>query len=124
MMEERVTLDHDPASARAARAFVAEVLENSPARDCAEVARLLVNELVTNALLHARSPMEITVRVEADAVRVDVQDGADRLPVLLADPGDAIAGRGLHIVEELAARWGAERLPSGGKTVWFELPYA
>lgn len=123
MTERRVAFELDPASARAARTFVADVLAQSAAQDCADVARLLVNELVTNALLHARSRVEVVVRVQPRTVRVDVHDAVERLPYLLSDPGDAIAGRGLHIVDELAARWGAEPLPTGGKTVWFELTY-
>ncbi|HVL99495.1 MAG TPA: ATP-binding protein [Egibacteraceae bacterium] len=123
MSEARHALALDPASARAARAFVADVLATSPAKECTDIACLLVSELVTNALLHARSPVQLLVRVEDATVRVEVGDDAERLPVRMVEPGDAIAGRGLHIVEELAARWGAERRPSGGKAVWFELSY-
>lgn len=123
MSEFRLGLPQEPASARAARSFVAEVLEESPARDCADTARLLVSELVSNALLHARTAMEVVVRIGATTVRIEVHDGVERLPVPIAEPGDALAGRGLHIVDELAAGWGAQPR-RGGKAVWFELPYA
>lgn len=115
-----MALAKDPGSARTARSFVTQVLAQSPARECAETARLLVSELVTNALLHARSDVEVIVRVDATRVRVEVHDHEERLPFLIAEPGDTIAGRGLHIVEELASGWGAERR-RGGKAVWFEL---
>lgn len=123
MTEEQLTLAMSPASARAARAFVVDVLTGSPARECIDVASLLTSELVTNALLHARSAVQVRVRVGASSVRVEVHDDADRLPSLMAEPGHAFAGRGLHIVDALAGSWGADPGPAGGKAVWFELPY-
>lgn len=122
MSEFRRELPAEPASARAARAFVDEVLTNSAARDCTDTANLLVSELVTNALLHARSDVEVVVRVEEATVRVEVHDAAERLPVRIAEPGETLAGRGLHILDALAADWGAEPR-TGGKAVWFELRY-
>lgn len=122
MSEHRLALAPEPASVRAARSFVAEVLGGTPAQGCAETARLLVSELVSNALLHAGAAVEVVVRMEAGTVRVEVLDAAQRLPVKIAEPGDALAGRGLHIIDELSAGWGAE--PRGaGKAVWFELDY-
>lgn len=120
MSEFRLALEKAPDSARAARSFVSRVLAGSPASGCAETAELLVSELVTNALLHARSGVEVVVRVDPTRVRVEVHDTEERLPFLIAEPGDTIAGRGLHIVEELASGWGAEPR-EGGKAVWFEL---
>lgn len=123
MSEFRRELPREPASAGAARAFVDEVLVDSPARDCTDVATLLVSELVTNALLHARSGVEVVVRVGEIMVRIEVHDAAARLPERIAEPGETLAGRGLHILDALAAAWGAEPR-TGGKAVWFELPYA
>lgn len=123
MNEFRLALAQDPASAPAARAFVGDVLERSPAGECADTARLLVSELVSNALLHARTDIELVVRVGAATVRVEVHDAVARLPVIIAEPGDTLAGRGLHIVEELSSGWGAEPR-RGGKVVWFEMSYA
>lgn len=122
MSEFRLPLPQEPASARTARSFVGDVLADSPASECADTATLLVSELVTNALLHARTDVEVVVRVDPARVRVEVHDALERLPSLLAQPGDTLAGRGLHIVDELAAGWGAEP-QNGGKTVWFELSY-
>lgn len=123
MREFRLALEPEPSSARMARSFVAEVLANSPAVECADTARLLVSELVTNALLHAHTHVEVVVRVDAATVRVEVHDAGERLPYLLAEPGDTLAGRGLHIVQSLAADWGADPREDG-KAVWFELAYA
>lgn len=122
MSEFRRQLPQEPASARAARAFVVDVLADSPARDCADTANLLVSELVTNALLHARSDVEVVVRIRQTTVRIEVHDATERLPVRIAEPGETLAGRGLHILDALAVDWGAEPR-TGGKAVWFELRY-
>ncbi len=86
-----------------------------------EIAVLCLNELVTNALLHARS---------ASRLEVDLDD--TRLLVLVSDEGqasslsaqlsqtDAARGRGLALVEQLSEAWGTER-DSSGTTVWFQL---
>lgn len=124
LSEARLELPPEPASVRAARAFVADALAGTPADDCADDARLLVSELVTNALLHARSPLEVVVRLADGLVRVEVRDEVDHLPAVMTGPEPTMAGRGLLIVQELSDGWGAEPLGAGGKTVWFELSYA
>jgi len=89
--------------------------------DSADTVALLVSEMATNAVLHAYGP-EIRVRVldRGLRLRVEVSDGSAALPV----PRDASAraenGRGLALVEALAAGWGTDLSP-GGKTVWFEV---
>jgi hypothetical protein len=56
-------------------------------------------------------------------LRVEVHDGNSRHPTPSPAPADATSGRGLHLVESLAERWGVEGTPDG-KVVWFELPFA
>ncbi|MDX2546888.1 ATP-binding SpoIIE family protein phosphatase [Streptomyces sp. WI04-05B] len=87
---------------------------------------LAVTELVTNALVHADSEVEIRLREYADRLRVDVRDSDPRpplpTPVLASGETDRESehGRGLLIVDALASSWGNS--PSGhGKSVWFEL---
>ncbi len=88
---------------------------------------LLATEVVTNALIHAHSEVEVRLREYADRVRVDVRDSDPHPPVpaaiLTADAADNQAsesGRGLLIVEMLAAAWGSS--PTGrGKTTWFDV---
>jgi len=87
-------------------------------------ARLLVSELVTNAVRHV--PAEHAGGVE---LRVEVRDGRLRAEVHDAGPGfeprprmdgpDVPSGWGLHIVDRVASRWGVEH--QGGSVVWFEL---
>jgi anti-sigma regulatory factor (Ser/Thr protein kinase) len=83
-------------------------------------AELLVSELVTNSLFHARTAVVVSVDRIGDAIRFSVRDGArDRVPTLRVlddEPG----GLGLHLVDRLAARWGVEP-HERGKRVWFDL---
>jgi len=85
-------------------------------------ARLLVSELVTNAVLHAAEPITLEVAVCDARLRVEVFDGDDRAAVLAVRRanGDAMAGRGLTIIDAFSHRWGVRR-HRGGKSVWAEL---
>lgn len=86
-------------------------------------AQLLTTELVTNALIHARSASTVTVVREAvDSVRIEVADRSSAMPIPRAWGPEAATGRGLHIVDRLSAAWGVRPDASGeGKVVWFEL---
>ena len=86
----------------------------------ADTLLLLVSELVTNAVLHARSTATVRLDLGTDAVRVEVQDGEERLPGVVDPDVDREGGRGLQMVEQLADRYGWTRL-GDGKSVWFEL---
>lgn len=107
-------------SARAARRFVAAALVRSGLAGAAELAALLVNELVTNAILHAGTDIEVRLRQAEARIRVEVADGGAGTVEVRDFGADASTGRGLLLIEELADEWGAE--PDGaGKVVWFEL---
>ncbi|HVU74587.1 MAG TPA: ATP-binding protein [Mycobacteriales bacterium] len=112
-----------PSSAAEARAYVRDALDRlAPCADL-EVAVLLVSELVTNAVAHARGDdLSLTIEICDPYVRLEVQDGsiADLL-VPAEAPLDATGGRGLLLLDRLASRWGVRDLPEG-KAVWFELP--
>ncbi len=78
---------------------------------------LLVAELAANAVRHARTHFELSLRLQSGSLLVAVSD-ADCAPPELVDPlPTASGGRGLLIVNALATSWGWEPLP-GGKTVW------
>ena len=111
-------------SAGAARRFLRHELEQLEVGEPpAEATVLLTNELISNAVLHARTDMELRVRTWDDVIRVEVHDGNTRRPSPAPAPADATSGRGLHLVEALADRWGIDGTPDG-KVVWFELPIA
>jgi anti-sigma regulatory factor (Ser/Thr protein kinase) len=111
-----------PEAVRLARRFTEGLLEDwpEPARN---VAVLLVSELATNAVLHARTPFGLTITADGPRVRVAVADGSLGAPVLKDFGPEAITGRGIRLVDSLSQRWGTERREDG-KTVWFELAAA
>lgn len=111
-----MALDAEATTPRRAREAVAEVLAEEP---CLPELLLCVSEVVTNAVVHTRSPRRLRVTQRPGAVRVEVTDGDPRRPVVRPDDPTASSGRGLRIVEQLAARWGTEPT-GGGKAVWFE----
>jgi anti-sigma regulatory factor (Ser/Thr protein kinase) len=92
----------------------------------AQDAGLAASEMVTNAVLHAGGVVHVTIRRLGRGMRLEVQDGSPRLPVVGADrPEDLLAtrsmtGRGLALLAATADRWGAD--PTGpGKVVWAEV---
>ena len=102
-----------------ARAYCDGVLESCGQDERSADARLLVSELVTNAVLHAGTEIEVNVVVRFDAIRIEVTDLGVDLPQRWVHEDDT-SGRGLPIVEALACTWGVVEL-GGGKTVWCEL---
>ncbi|WP_329603027.1 ATP-binding protein [Actinomadura soli] len=82
--------------------------------------RLIVSELVTNALVHGDGPIVLRVfQDECDGLPViEVRDDGDGRPVIRAENHAAIGGRGLLMVAGLAHSWGTRSLPGGGKVAW------
>jgi PAS domain S-box-containing protein len=116
-----ITVPAAPASVRQVRALVRATLEASDVEaHTVDTALLLVSELVTNAVLHAHTDVQVRIEV-GQRLRVEVQDGATILPAPRAHDIDSIAGRGLEIVERLADGFGVDQLPGQGKCVWFTM---
>lgn len=111
----------DPSEVSRARELVRDQLRLWSRQAVGETAELLVSELVTNAVRHARGGRVELRLVRSGATLIcEVEDEDHTLPTLLnAGPGDEF-GRGLRIVSVLAKEWGTSRTASG-KTVWFEL---
>ena len=109
-------------SAGASRRYVARRLAELDATAVEDAAELGVSELVTNAILHGRTRLAVTVeRTPAGRVRVEVSDGSPVLPQQRRTSATATTGRGLGIVAALSSDWGVEALPgAAGKCVWFE----
>ncbi len=113
----------DMQGVRRTRRFLREWLHTWELAPMSETMELLISEVVTNALVHGDSDVDIHVRRYPDRIRVEVRDTdpSPALPVFLSTSDDeAEGGRGLVIVSALATAWGNS--PSGrGKTVWFEI---
>lgn len=122
MLEACVDLACDPEMVAVARRFVARQLRLwEVADDHLDEAVLLTSELLSNAVLHARTDARLTITSREDGtLRVEVADENPRLPISVAPPDEAQSGRGLWLVETIATAWGVERTELG-KTVWFEL---
>jgi anti-sigma regulatory factor (Ser/Thr protein kinase) len=88
--------------------------------DTIDTAVLCLSELVTNALIHTHAGCELRVLLDHGVLTTTIRDGgAGGLERRGGDPL-GVHGRGLHVVDVLAARWGS-RLDSVGTTVWFVL---
>lgn len=81
---------------------------------------LLTSEIVTNAFTHGRSDARLRADADQQAIVVQVADDNSRHPTAVPRDVNALDGRGIHIVDLLAARWGVRDDPFG-KTVWFEV---
>ena len=110
----------EPRSAAVARRFVQATLHAWEWPGADDVVSLLVSELVTNALLHARTDVRVHVTQKGTRMRVAVTDHAVRQPTHRDHTAGSTTGRGLELVDALAAEWGVDSV-RGGKTVWFEL---
>lgn len=109
-------------SVAAARRLVDETLAAAGVdADTLDTAVLLTSEVVTNAVLHARTEVVVSVAVDAAVVVVEVSDGSPALPRPRRHDADSITGRGLDLVEMLATAYGTRPDAGGGKTVWFSL---
>ncbi len=115
-----VDLPPEPSSATRARTLAREQLEASCSTDTVETVALLVTELVTNAILHARTPLLLTLESCPGHVRICVEDHSIDQPAVRSYESDAVTGRGLALVEQLASTWGVDTTPVG-KVVWCEV---
>lgn len=125
-MDEQVILPDGPEGASFARRATARAAELWRLdRELTETALLLVSELVTNAIRHGSPPVRLSLHLDREpgSLRVEVTDSSPSPPKVggTVEP-DQTGGRGLLIVQQLAARWGSN-VPASrlGKTVWFEL---
>jgi anti-sigma regulatory factor (Ser/Thr protein kinase) len=112
-----------PAQATAparARRFVSATLA-AWGVDGGDDAVLVVSELATNALLHARSPMTVRLVEEDRALLLSVADESPVPPRAKSFSVESGTGRGLRLISSLASAWGVENV-TGGKVVWCRIP--
>lgn len=108
-------------SAATARDFVGTTLSEWHLDDLLDAAELATSELVTNAVLHARTDVELALARNGDGLRVEVSDRSTMMPAPRGFREDATTGRGLSLVRALAQDAGVD-VDDDGKTVWFTLP--
>ena len=82
---------------------------------------LLVTELVSNGVRHARTELELHLSFDGSCLRIAVSDGDTRPPVVHARQEVTVGGWGLALIDALSSSWGTEIEGAGGKTVWFEI---
>jgi anti-sigma regulatory factor (Ser/Thr protein kinase) len=112
-------------SAGAGRQFLAARLAEWQLDHLSDGALVCVSEVITNAVVHAGSHAELSMRVTRGVLRVGVRDvGASAIPTVRppATPDDT-HGRGLLLVEALSDKWGTIE-EGGSKVVWFEMSTA
>ncbi len=109
-----------PSSVGEARRFVRETCADELGTDLVEDAVLLASELVTNAVIHAKSKARVRLSQSEGRLRVAVTDQGGGAPQLGCAEATDEAGRGLTMVSQLAASWGVT-VGAVGKTVWFTL---
>jgi len=121
----------EPKAAAAARRFVRETLQAwavtgaTDEHGLVDDAVLLTSELVTNAVVHAGTPVQVTCRLADGAVEIVVSDGhpgrlVPEAPEREAVPSERTGGRGLLLPAALASAWGVA-YGRASKAVWFRL---
>ncbi|MFF7770995.1 ATP-binding protein [Streptomyces massasporeus] len=116
-------------SVAADRALVAEVrhsvrttLASWGAGAIADDMAVVASELASNALKHAGDEATVRLRLEEGQALLEVDDSSIQRPVPRRVGAEVEEGRGLFLVQALAAEWGWRYRDGGGKTVWASLP--
>lgn len=108
-----------PESVTEARRFTTDTLDRIDP-DLRDAVELMVSELATNCVIHARTEFDLTIHDSPEEVRVEVSDSATGRPKMRSPGPEEPSGRGLRIVNMLSEDWGVDTtLP--GKTVWFRV---
>jgi anti-sigma regulatory factor (Ser/Thr protein kinase) len=125
----QLLLTSDPDSVKSARDFTAETLRGWHLDDLIDEGVMIASELVTNAVRHGAclggpgtGKVGLTWQRHASRVVCVVTDGSSLPPVLAPPDTAAESGRGLHVVNSLAAAWGWTMVGAGEKAVWAALP--
>ncbi len=118
------TLSVGPDAPGTARAAMAGWLTGHVPVEVLDDALLLTSELVANSLGHADLPadasLRVAVRLTGGALRIEVRDPGRAAEIVSREPDRFHGGGfGLHLVDQVATRWGVTR--AGGTEVWFEM---
>jgi anti-sigma regulatory factor (Ser/Thr protein kinase) len=114
------TFPAEATSVAAARRFAASMVTEGPT-ELRETVELMVSELATNCVRHVNASFEVSIERTDDSYHVEVRDEGGGRPAMRSPAPEDVSGRGLRIVDMLAARWGVRYDADAGKTVWFTL---
>jgi anti-sigma regulatory factor (Ser/Thr protein kinase) len=116
-----VELPRDQTAASHARRLLDELPVGKLQADELDRSKLLVSELVNNAVLHGRGRITLRVDVDEDRLRAEVIDEGSGFERAVRDRTlDQFGGWGLHLVEAESSRWGVHE---GTTHVWFEIEH-
>ncbi|MFE2483142.1 SpoIIE family protein phosphatase [Streptomyces mirabilis] len=111
-------LPGDPAAVAGIRSLVLQQLDQWDLGSLDFTTELIASELVTNAILYGREPMQL--RLIHDRILIcEVSDGSSTSPHIRRASATDEGGRGLFLVANCAQRWGV-RYTDQGKTIWAE----
>lgn len=119
----RLDLPLEPSSPSRARHFVRGVLGDwDVGGETTEDAALLVTELVTNAIIHARTSVQVVVDRTDSTVEFSVTDSGPGVIRMEEPRPDSVTGRGIFMLDQIAAGWAVITGDGPQKTVRFSLP--
>ncbi len=84
-----------------------------------DTGELACTELITNAVLHAHTSIEVVARATAEELVVEVRDRSPVLPVPRSYDSYATTGRGMALVAAMVSEYGIRDAGPDGKTAWF-----
>jgi anti-sigma regulatory factor (Ser/Thr protein kinase) len=124
MQEARLLFRPNPTAAAMGRRILDGLADGLPL-SMLDDARLLLTELITNAIQHGHlehgDRISVTVRREAAGLVVEVSDPGDGIPPSDGRPPGSGNGWGMTLLERLADDWGVEPVADGGTLAWFRL---
>ena len=117
-----VARDYPPVSSAVpdARDLVSEVMREWGLRHLANDMMLIADEMVANAVRHARTPLRVELRRAGERVVLEMTDSSREEPRLIVSQPGEFGHRGIFLIDAIATRWGA-RWIDGGKVVWAEV---
>jgi anti-anti-sigma regulatory factor/anti-sigma regulatory factor (Ser/Thr protein kinase) len=115
-------LGHAPSAAYVARDIVAQACEAWRLPNAVEDAKLIITELVSNAVRHGKGDLRLLVLLRDRHLHLSIADASvDQPRRMLPDPDTGEGGRGLLLVDAVATAWGSSPT-ADGKVVWATLP--
>jgi anti-sigma regulatory factor (Ser/Thr protein kinase) len=120
-IDYRIHLPAVASSASEARRVARSALKEWGLSGLDDTVSLLVTELVSNGVRHARTLLELLLSYDGACLRIGVSDRDPRPPVARRRQELTVGGWGLTLIESLSTNWGTDIDESSGKTVWFEI---